>query len=38
MLPPGLQFILNAVDAFMRALLFLFVFNVIAVAWRQVFG
>jgi len=38
MLPPGLQWLLNAADAFMRSLLFLFLFGFIAIAWRQVFG
>jgi len=37
MLPPGLQWLLNAADAFMRALLFLILFGFIAIAWRQVF-
>ena len=38
MLPPSLQWLLNAADAFMRALLFLILFGLIAIAWRQIFG
>jgi hypothetical protein len=38
MLPPGMQTVLNAVDAFMRALLFLCLFGFLVIAWRQVFG
>jgi hypothetical protein len=38
MLPPNLQWLLNAADAFMRALLFLILFGFIAIVWRQVLG
>lgn len=38
MLTPNLQFLLNAADAFMRAIAFLILFGFLAIAWRQVFG
>jgi hypothetical protein len=38
MLPPKMQWLLNAADAFMRALLFLILFGFINIAWRQLFG
>ena len=38
MLSPGMQKLLNAADALMRALLFVFLFGFIAIAWRQLAG
>ena len=38
MLPPGLQWLVNAADAFMRSLLVLFLFGLITLGWRQMLG
>jgi hypothetical protein len=38
MLPPSMQWLVNAADAFMRSLLVLFLFGLITIGWRQVFG
>ena len=38
MLPPGLQWLVNAADAFLRSLLVLFLFGLITIGWRQMFG
>lgn len=38
MLTPNLQFLLNAADAFMRAMGVVILVGFLALAWRQVFG
>ena len=38
MLTPKLQFLLDAADAFMRAMGFVILVGFVAIVWRQVFG